>query len=416
MRQALRDRRLELGSARAVAAELGMPVGVIRRWMRDGPTPAWAPARVEAFANQLLTVAHESEQRRRANPELRALVERRRALAELDYPLVARQAIVAVIESALGELEERRACAYGSWTPRAEVAREIGVSSVRLGRWLARGRVPVSQMPAVNDWAQRRVERALMRQERQQKVEDLIQRAKRPALAHGLPGAPKAQAARAPDLQDAQGPYQSADSVGYKWDKRVEEFSSFALINQLTQWALGRRVPESARVGRAKLWIVTALVSIYDPPDSLAAKDERRQRRRRTRSPGAFRQFERKVDKQQLGRDIMLGAVVSSRTVRRGGLERAVRLWRENMVTETCENELVFVHALIIRNWRSRGERERERFIERERREWEARHAAEEARRERDKARVRERARKRALGRRGGNRAASERPSRRKKK
>lgn len=412
----MRDRQLELGSTARLAGELGLTVATTRRMLRRGPPSTWGTAELEAFAAVLYQRAVASERQRRLNPAQQAVLERRRQQAALVYSVEARRAIVAVLESALRDLEDRRACAYGSWTPRAELARELGVSSVRLGRWLSRGRVPVVMMPAVGEWAQRRAEQALLRQARMQLVEDLIQRAKRPALAHGLPGAPKAQAARAPELIDREGIYQSAENIGYFWDRRVEEFATFGLIGKLEKWALSRRVPPKAqaKIGRAKFWIVTALVSIYDPPDSLASKDERRQRRRRSKSPGAFRQFERKVDKNQIGRDIMLGAAVSSRTVRRGGLERAVRLWLENMTIETCENELVFVHGLIIRNWRGRGEKERQRYIDAELARWEAQQRAADEKRERERDRVRQRARKKALGRLRSSRADAS-PSRRKR-
>lgn len=376
-----------------------MPAGSLRRLMRRGPPASWSTEKLEALAQKLVVIATESERRRRQNPALQQLIERRRAQAAIEYTDEARRAALDPVRAALREFEARAECAYGSWTARAELARELGISSGRLGRWLEAGRVPATMMPLVSEWAARRIEQQLAKMARQQVVEDLVQRAKRPALAHGLPGAAKTQAARAPDIRDHQGPYENADVVGYKWDRRVEAFASFELIGKLEKWALSRRPPPNARLGRAKLWVVTALCSIYDPPDSLAPKDERRQRRRRSKSPGAYRQFERKVDKQQLGRDLMLGAAVSSRMVRRGGLERAVALWRANMVVETCENELVFIHGLIIRNWRRRGEPERDRYVKRDLERWEKRHRKEERAREREKRAVRQRARKKALGR-----------------
>lgn len=408
----MRDRRLELGSSRALAAELGMPAGSLRRLIVRGPPPSWPQARLEAFAQQLVFVVAQAEAERRRNPAKQAIVERRRQQATVIYTDAARAAALAPIRDALEEYEARSACAFGSWTPRAELAREMGVSSGRIGRWLEAGRVPAAMMPLVSEWAMRRAEQQLQRFARMGLVEELIARAKRPALAHGLPGAPKAQAARAPDLKNHEGVFQSADNVGYQWVRRVEEFSTFERISKLEKWALARRIPPTAKIGRANLWIVTAICTIYDPPDSLAAKDERRQRRRRSKSPGAFRQFERKVDKNQIGRDLMLGAAVSSRTVRRGGLERAVRLWLENMLIEHCENELVFIHGLIIRNWRTRGDRERDIYVKREFEKWERTHRAEERKRERERKRVRERARREALGRHRGNRAAMARPSR----
>lgn len=391
-----------------------MPAPSLRRLLRPGTLERWAPARLEGLGNQLLAVAVDSEKRRRLNPAQQAVLERRRQQAAVVYSDAARAAALLPIAEALRELQARSACAIGSWTPRAELARELGVSSVRLGRWIASGHVPTAMMPLVSEWAARRIEQQLQRMARMQLVEDLIGRAKRPTLAHGLPGAPKAQAARAPDIHNHSGVFQSAVNVGYQWVRRVEEFSTFELIGKLEKWALTRTLPPTAKIGRAKLWIVTAICSIYDPPDSLAAKDERRQRRRRSKSPGAFRQFERKVDRQQMGRDLMLGAAISSRTVRRGGLERTVRLWLDNMITETCENELVFVHALIIRNWRRRGDSERDAYVKREFARWEKTHRSEERKRERERDRVRQSARQQALGR--GGRSAPLRPSRKKQR
>jgi FtsZ-interacting cell division protein ZipA len=82
-----------------------------------------------------------------------------------------------------------------------------------------------------------------------------------------------------------------------------------------------------------------------------------------------------------------------------------VRRWRENMITEHCENELVFVHALIVRTWRTRGPRERSRYYERQERQKQTSERRERERRQAEHRRASERARKRALGR-------SSRPSR----
>jgi hypothetical protein len=211
-------------------------------------------------------------------------------------------AAVAGLVLALGQLEERAECAVGSWTPRAELARELGITSVRLGRWLARGSVPSSMMSVVGEWAERRAEAELLRMRNEQLAHDLIQRAKVPGKAHALPGMLPRQSVRAPDIISHEGPYENIDNVGYKWDRRVEEWSSFQLISKLGKWAASRVVPPKYKLGRLTFWIVTALVSIYDPPDSLRGNDERRQRRRRTKSPGAYRQFEHRHDPQRMSR------------------------------------------------------------------------------------------------------------------
>lgn len=370
----------------------------------SGPPSRWSAERLERFAHSLFARAVDSERARRDNPSRQALLERRREQAKIVYSDAARVAAVRQLEAALGQLEERAECAYGSWTPRAELARELGVTSVRLGRWLARGKVPPSMMPLVSEWAERRAEAELLRMRNEQLAHDLIQRAKTPGQAHALPGMLPRQSVRAPDIQSHEGPYENIDNAGYKWDRRIEEWSSFELISRLSKWALSRVVPPKFKLGRLKFWIVTALVSVYDPPESLRGSDERRQRRRKSKSPGAYRQFERRHDPKQMSRHLELGAVVSSSTVPRGGLALAVKRWRENMIIEHCENELVFVHALIVRTWRARGPRERERYYQKQQREYEQSERGKQQKREREHHRAAERARKKALGRRGSRR------------
>jgi hypothetical protein len=274
----------------------------------------------------------------------------------------------------------------GSWTPRAELARELGVSSVRLGRWLDRGRVPRENMPGVLEWAQGRIDEQMLRAEKQAGMERLIALAKRPGYEHQLGGGEAKPAVRAPDLHDSAYEVDNRDVRGFMWVRRVEAFSTMALIGDLEEWALGVRVPRHVDLGRARYWVVTALCSVY-------------RRRAGGKSPGARRSFDRSQDPHNFSRDLEIGAAISSSTIRRGGLSRAVRLWKAEMVAEHCESEIVFVHGMIIRHWRRRSDGERRAFERRERNEWrERQRQLGERRRTKNKA-VRKRARKQALGR-----------------
>lgn len=342
---------------------------------------------MESFASSLYARAVEAERQRRLHPGRQQLMARRRQLAAIVYAPEARERALLPIFARLAELEDRRGCTPGSWTPRAELARELGISSVRLGRWIERGRVPTENMADVLDWAQRRIDEQLIQAQKRGAIERLLEEAKRPGWEPQLSGSrEKKPAQRAPDLHDGEHEIDNRDARGYNWIRRVESFSSMAMIAELETWALSVRVPRRVHLGKARLWVVTALCSIY-------------KRRAGGRSPGARRSFGR--DPYELGRDLQIGAAVSSTTIRRGGLPRAVRLWKAEMIAEHCQSELVFVHGLIVRHWRRRADGERLAFDRRERELWRQRSKEHTERRKRSAKTKRAKARKKALRRRG---------------
>jgi hypothetical protein len=340
---------------------------------------------VERFAAELLRRAHENETAR--DPQVLAELRRRRSRPS--YAPAARRAAAEGLARALRELERRRPCEAGTWSPRAALAEELGVTSVRLGRWLAAGSVPEESMPAVSEWATLRAEAELRSLAEQGHVEALIEQAKKPAYAHTLPGAPRQFAARAPDLKTTEGRTESEEQSGYQWVRRVERWSTFELIDEWCRWAGSRRRPPGMLLG--KFWIVTALCSIYHP---------RGRRPGKTKSPGAIRQFERQTDRQR-GRDLSLGVPVSSRMVRRGGLERAVKLFREAIMIEHCEHDQLFVHAVLVRNWRHRTDTERSNYRRRVQQRLLNEQALAAQKKQRARAQKREAARQKALTRRG---------------
>lgn len=340
---------------------------------------------MEAFAQELFRRAHENAVAR--DPEVQAELERRRKRPR--FAMEARVAAAQSLARALADLERRRPCEPGTWSPRTELAGELGVTSVRLGRWLTAGHVPEESMPAVSEWLQLRAEAELRAIAERGHVEALIEQAKKPAYAHTLPGAPRKFAAKAPDLKSTEGRTESEEQSGYQWVRRVERWSTFELIDEWCAWAASRRRPPGMLLG--KFWIVTALCSIYHPQGRRPGK---------TKSPGAIRQFERRTDRQR-GNDLSLGVPVSSRMVRRGGLARAVKLFREAMTIEHCEHEQLFVHAVLVRNWRHRTDRERANYRERVRQRLANEAALERQKKERQRAKNREAARKKALARRG---------------
>lgn len=405
MRAALLERRLELGTVKALAAELGLSESATGRMLRRGPPSTWDDARLERFAEQLYAKAHAAAVAR--SPGARDVLAAKRKVPA--YSMDARVAAIAPLEAALVDLERRAKCEPGSWTPRAELARELGVTSVRLGRWLSSGNVPEESMPRALEWAQQRADAELRRISLKARVGDIIQASKSPAFAHGLPGAPVRQAARAPDMKTGEGPTQSEQHSGYEWVRRVEQWSSFELIDEMCAWA-SQRQRRGPMYKPAHRWIVTAFVSIYEPDGLL------RQRRgnRKRRSPGGHRQFERQGER-ELGRSIELGAVVSSRSVHRGGLKLAVERFREAMTIEHCDSELMFVHSVLVRNWRERTPLEKKNWRERDNAKFWAKERAKARADEAAKAAVREGARAEALGR-GRSRAGGARTRGKKKR
>jgi hypothetical protein len=356
-----------------------------RRLVKEGPPRRWSDERLLRYASELYRRAH-GQAEERTQDEREELERRRRRPA---YSLEARRAAVEGLRRALAELERRRPCEPGTWSPRSALAQELGVTSVRLGRWLAAGSVPEESMPRASEWAMARAELQLRSIAEQGHVEALIEQAKSPAYAHTLPGAPRKFAAKAPDLKTTEGRTESEEQSGYQWVRRVERWSTFELIDELCAWAGSRKRPAGMLLG--KFWIVTALCTIYHP---------RGRRPGKTKSPGAIRQFERATDRQR-GQNLSLGVPVSSRMVRRGGLERAVKLFRENITIEHCEHDHIFVHAILVRNWRHRTETERANYRRRVQQRLSNERALAAQKKERALAKKREAARKKALARRG---------------
>lgn len=344
------DRRLELGSWAALARSLGVSVRTARRLTLEGPPPRWTEDRLLQFAQALYTQAHQRQQDRDPVAD-RTLRQRRQAPV---YSETAQRAAAGSLVRALRELEDRRACEPARWSPVVALSDELGVPAARVRRWVTAALVPQAYMDRVTGWAQARADREQTKIAERGRVEALIEEAKRPAFVHTLPGAPRKFAHRAPDLRTGERPTESEERSGYSWDLRVEKWSSFELIESLCAWAASRRRP-GPLAAPARAWIVTALCTIYHPHG---------RQDRKTKSPGARRQFEHRRDR-QMGRDLSINVPVSSRTVKRGGLSRAVRLFREALTIEHCEHEQVFVHGLVVRNWRWRTESQRRNYRER---------------------------------------------------
>lgn len=413
MRRALADRRLELGTIKALAAELGLSESATSRLLKNGPPRSWDDARLTAFAERLYARAHAVSKER--SPAERDLIQAKRKAPV--FSDAARVAAARQLAAYLVELEGRRACERGSWTPRAELARELSatsdleVTSVKVGRWIRAGRVSEEGMAGVHEWAQQRAETELRKIALQSRLDELIQASKKPALAPSLAGAKQKQAARAPDMKTTEGPTDSDEQSGYQWVLRIEEWSSFALIERMCQWALGRQ-RKGPMARPANRWIVTAFLSLYEPPDAKQRRPDSR-RGKRIKSPGPYRQFEAPRDR-EIGRNLQLGAVISSGLVTRGGLEHAVNLFREYMTGEHCDHELLFVHSVLVRNWRLRGAEERKARRARANAKFMNELALKEKAKAARDAKVRESARKKALGR-GRSRAGGARPRGKKK-
>jgi transposase-like protein len=360
-----------------------------RRLTTDGPPRSWSERDLEDFAAQLYARADVVSRTR--DPGARAELERRRKLPT--YAEAAKVAAAQYLRLVVSELEGRRPCEPGTWSPRSGLARELGVSSVRLGRWLERGRVPSEFMPQYATWAEERAQREIRRIREQAQIEELIQAAKKPELQHTLSGsdAKAKQKARAPDLKTGEFRTESEQQSGYQWVLRVEKWCSFELIDAMVAWAEARRRPKGQEFSQSRNWIVTALCNIYD-----RASGNRKGRK----SPGAFREFSGARQKER-GTHLQLNVPVSSRTVKTGGLARAVRLFRDEMTIEHCDNEYVFVAGLIVRNWRWRTDAERKNYRDRVQARLDNEFELAKRALTKKAAKIRSRAKKQALGRRG---------------
>jgi hypothetical protein len=325
---------------------LKLPAVTLRRWAKAGPPSVWTEASLVRFAEELFERARvASESRTR---EARAALQRLRNRPQ--YAEAARTAAVARLRLELRRLERRRPCEKLSWSPRAALARQLGVTSIRLARWLASGKVPESYMPEFEAWAQTAQELEETRLREQGEAEHLITVARKPGWSHALPGVPARPARRTPDVRTGEGLFESQQNSGYEWRLHTETWCSFERIDQWCEWAGSRRRPAQRQSKPAPYWIVTALVTVLHGRN-----------RRRLKSPGGFRQFGA-GSKRSLSNRLEIGGVVSSATIKRGGLARAVRLFRAEMTAEFCEFQTMWVHGILVRNWRRRGDIEQEAY------------------------------------------------------
>lgn len=321
---------------------------------------------------------------RRSQAERAALEKLRRRPS---YALAARTAAVARLRRELQRLESRRPCEKKTWSPRMTLARELGVTSVRLARWLAAGHVPESYMPTFDEWSQLSQQLEERRIREQDQSLQLIEQARKPGYAHTLPGAGRKLARRAPDIRTGEGLFESQENSGYEWRRRVEAWASFELLDDLSLWAKTRVRPAKYTSQRAPYWIVTALVTVLHGRN-----------RKSLKSPGGFRQFGRGSDR-ALGARLEIGGVVSSGTVPRGGLDRAVKLFAAQMLVEYCEFEVMWIHGIIVRNWRRRTDAQQDAYRGRAWSRLEVHRVEREQRQERRKKAARKKAQERRRSR-----------------
>lgn len=410
VRRALADRLLELGGLasteteqgevrpmQALADELGQSERTTRRWLREGPPPSWSEERLVRMAERLYFTSRRREDR---PPEVQKELERRRALPV--YSHRAREIAAEQLGRALGRLEGRRPCERGTWSPRLSLAQEFGVRSKRLGRWVEAGRVPAEYMPAVSAWAQEQAERELRLIAERGLVEGLIHDARRPGVTHQLKGGERKRAPRVPNVKSGERVVDNDHGeVGYSWTLRVEDWTTFERIQSWAQWAGDRRRPRDHRsdAGAAHNWAVTAMCAIYAPKGRATGLSRTASGKIVKRYEGMFRQFAgTKANK--IGADLELNVPVSSQRIHRGGLARAVHLFSQAITFEHCQHDQVYVHYIIVRNWRVRTDKQRQaHYLTWQAKQENLARLAERAR-EKKKARQREAARKKSLGKR----------------
>jgi hypothetical protein len=357
---------------------------------------SWSEARLVSFAERLYRTARERESR---PLEVQTELERRRKAPV--YSEKARRAAARQLGRALSELEGRRPCERGTWSPRLELAQRFGIRSRRLGRWIESGTVPAEFMPAVMGWAHEEAERALRRIAEQGHVEALIDEARSPAYAHAVGGVRK-RAPRVPDMKTGAHVVDNDSESGYAWTLRAEAWTTFERIGRWRAWALSRRRPARDLAGPARFWSVTAMCSIYAPQGRATTGGRTPSGVNIKRYPGKIRQFERGQDRQR-GRDLHLNVPVSSGRLSRGGLARAVELFVQALTVEHCEFDQIYVHYVIVRNWRQRTPAQRSARYHT----WKAKMEAETARIER--ARKAKRRRQRSQARTQSTRTSSRR-------
>lgn len=360
--------------------------------MRQGPPSTWSEPELVAFANALYVRAHSAETSR--SPGARAELQRRRR-----QPAYEPEAQVAAAKRLAGELRalrRRRELADGRWSPERELARALDVRTDRLRRWLAKGRVPAAYMAEFDRWAQESAEEQMRSMREQGQVETLLAAAKKPGWAPRLPGSERRRARATPDVRNEHGRVEGESYVGYAWNLRVEAWFSYEGLARWCDWALSlerRDLPRHARAHR--LWIVTALTSVLLRPGVKGPK-----------SPGGYRHFGKR-SQQAMAARLQIGTPISSGRVERGGLEEAVRRFRAEFDETASLGHRIFVHGIVVRNWRVRSASEqasyrerREDELEREREERaelqaERRRSARERSRAKSKARAQERSRSR---------------------
>jgi len=397
IRRALADRLLETGDIEALATFLGVSERTARRWVKEGPPASWSEERLTRFAERLYATSRERETR---PLEVQTELERRRQAPV--YSEKARRAAARQLGRALGELEGRRPCEKGNWSPRVELAQRFGVRSRRLGRWIESGLVPSEFMPAVMGWAHEEAERALRRMAERGHVEALIDEARSPGQAHQLRGRSGKRAPRVPDLKSGEHVVDNDNESGYAWRLRAETWSTFERIAHWRDWALSRRRPARDLAGPARFWSVMAMCTIYAPKGRSITGGRTASGVSIKRYEGMIRQFERGPDRQR-GRDLHLNVSVSSGRRPRGGLAYAVRLFVHAITAEHCEFDQVYVHYILVRNWRQRTAAQKSARYHT----WKAKMEQETARIER--ARKAKRRRQRAASRTQSSRASSRR-------
>lgn len=388
---------MQLGSYGKLAAELGTTAARARSWARRGPPVSWSETELLELMSRLYRRwraeddAIELPDRKRVWNERRRRQEKARAERERPkYAEVTRRKAAEALVRELDELERRRPCEGGRWSPRAHLGRELGVRSSRIARWVAAGSVPEAFMPEFDAWAQARAEEKMRSDRERAQVEDLLAQAQGPGKAHVLTGSrgPR-RARRAPVVPNNEGRTESEKTSGYSWRKSVEGWLTFSLIDQLAAWALARKRPPGALAKPARLWIVTALTSVLTAPGQ-----------RGPRSPGGVRQFGApKSAARAVGVRLYIGTPISSRTVKRGGLARAVHLFRLDAIEHLCEFDSVWVHGLVVRNWRDRTPLEQANYRSREEARWEAQNRASRLKADRRRKKARALARKKARAR-----------------
>lgn len=365
-------RLLALGSLQALSAELGVSERTARGWAEGRFPRRWSEERALRFATELYATSHASDLKRSPGE--------RRALAEaLARPSYSHTALRKAAERLDRELRQRAREGRGSAT---ELAAELGVASGKLRGWLRRGSVPERYMRDFDGWAQSRADEQFQERVEKERARELIEQAKQPGLAPRLTGetGPRRRAKTAPNLKNDEGPAESDAHAGYVWQLRVEAWLTPKGLARLEAWARSRR-RDMRNLRPAPRWCVTALGSVFLTGGSGGGPTKRRY-------PGSTRHFGRVSDR-EFARRLELGNVWSSGTVKRAGLEVAVRRFHDDIAPQLASGDRIFIHGVIVRNWRVRTGREKADYRQR----WRARREIEQAALRRKQERRKEQAR-----------------------